>query len=367
MKKTNIFWMNSLIALASLSFAISYRFWWPLVLMALSLAIITCHKELWKPLFRFVVPAMAFLSVYLTLVPHSATLNSLFQMMDSHYSVRDQMMGYITNNYSTETKGFIYMLLFNQKDNKFYKDLINLNIAHLFVVSGLHISIFCIVTKKIVKNKYASLIVNMLFTLFIFYLTRFSISILRVFVALILGEALKDKFDSFQRTCIGGIIMLILFPFSCTSMSFALTMICTLFITYVINETDSRWLQFVIINFFTGLIILPITLSFNSKTNALYFLNNILFSNAIIIIYYFELLTCWIPFMFSINTSIINVVKSYMVELSDLQSFFYIKIDKIMIVGCYAILFSLWNYYEYKQNVYNMRNILYNNVYANNY
>ncbi len=368
MKKNAIFLTNSLIAITSLSFAIYYNFYWPLVLTGISLAFIMYHKELYKWALYLLLPSLVFVCLYTSFVPHYVTLSSLFSKVDRAIPIRNDMMSYINDNYNSESRDFIYMLMFNQKENHFYKDLINLNVAHLFVISGLHISIFCAAIKKLIKNEYACLVVNILFTVFIFYLTKFSISILRVLMTLIITQILKRfELDSFQRTCITGWAMFLLFPLSCTSMGFVLTMLCTLFITYVVNQTSNHWLQFILINLFTSIVILPITISFNSKVNVLYFLNNLLFSNAIIIIYYFELLTCWIPFMFSFNSDMIHVIRQYLSALSDLQSFVYIKITKPMIVACYAFMFCGWNCYEYKQNVYNTNNILYNKMYANNY
>ncbi len=367
MKKLNIFLLNSLIAIAALGFAINYKFWWTLLLVFACLLVLLLQKDLIKWTVVLLLPSLLFVALYTSFVPSIVTFKSLFQLIDKDIPIRSGMMSYIDLHYDAKSRDFIYMLLFNVKDNKFYKDLIALNIAHLFVISGLHISIFCNVAKKIIKNEYAALTLNVVFTLFIFYLTGFSISIFRVLTALIVAPVVKKwELNSFQKTCISGWSMFLMTPLSCISYGYVLSMLCTLFITYVINETDAHWLQFILINLFTSIVILPISISFNGKFNILFFLNNILFSNIIIIIYYIELLTCWIPFMFTINSDMIHVIRSYMSALSQLQAFINVHISKIAIVLSYFIQFSAWNCYEYKQNVYNARNIIYNKEYANN-
>ncbi len=367
MEKKSIFWMNALFLMASVAFAIWFNNPWILMIGFISLIVLICLKMPFKYFIGVIWPLTLVVAIYIIFVPRNANLKALFGLIEPTLQVRTKMMDYIGSIYSREPRDFIYMLLFNQKDNSFYKSLIDLNVAHLFVISGLHISIFCGIIDKLIKKKPISLTINILFTCFIFYMTQFSISILRVMITLIVGVIVRKKeLDSFIRTCITGMVMLVLFPTSCMNMSYILTIMCTLFITYVINETESHWLQFVLINFVTSLVIMPITISFNNKVNVLYFLNNLLFSDLIIVIYYFELLFCWIPFMVPMNTTMIHYIKIYMIELSNLQAFFKLKIKPIDIIIIYAFAFSGWNYYEYKQNIKKPCNILYNKMYANN-
>ncbi len=119
----------------------------------------------------FVLPCMAVVALYIVFVPQYVKLSTLFDMAEPHIKVRSQMMTYVDSLYNDESRDFIYMLLFNQKDNTFYKSLIALNVAHLFVISGLHISIFCGLIKKIFKKRYLNIPINLIFTFFIFYLT----------------------------------------------------------------------------------------------------------------------------------------------------------------------------------------------------
>ncbi len=64
------------------------------------------------------------------------------------------MVSYIDASYTETSSNFIQMLLFGIKHDYSLQNKINfLNIAQLFVVSGLHLQVFVNVTKKIIKNK----------------------------------------------------------------------------------------------------------------------------------------------------------------------------------------------------------------------
>ena len=350
--------LNILVVYASIALFFYFKVYAILAISVVTtIMVIYLNKKQWKQHLIFIGGLILVIGFSL-LMPYTYKLKDLFNLIDKNcYSLRNSMANYLSASYSENTSIFIKMLLLNIKNynSDIYDGINELNIAHLFVVSGIHINLFCLAISKLIKNKIVSNIIMMSFCLFIFYLTGFSISILRVFIYLIVKLIFKnDKYNSLSKTSITGLIILFIFIKDACSFSFILSMISSLFIAYINDNVKNNYIKITIITVTTNLILSPIIIGFNHQFNLLSFLNGFVLSYPILFLFYFELIMCWIPFMFSINDKLIHWVSDLLYKLSLEQNVIDVSISNNITVIIYFLILSSFDLsYLYKQKQIN--------------
>lgn len=123
------------------------------------------------------------------------------------------MINYLDKLYTGEINTLLKMLIFNLRDyhSEIYQNTKELNIVHLFTVSGLHISILITIIEKIFKKyKLFNFLFSFSILIFIIYLVNFSISSIRVLVTLIIKKISKEKLTGFNSSCLSGILIAII-------------------------------------------------------------------------------------------------------------------------------------------------------------
>ena len=123
------------------------------------------------------------------------------------------MINYLDKLYNGEINALLKMLIFNLRDyrSEIYQYTKELNIVHLFTVSGLHISILITIIEKIFKKyKLFNFLFSFSILIFIIYLVNFSVSSIRVLVTLIIKKISKEKLTGFNSSCLGGILIAII-------------------------------------------------------------------------------------------------------------------------------------------------------------
>lgn len=244
------------------------------------------------------------------LLKHEYNLKYLWNILDKtiHFNyLRSNLSDYLDQHYNKDTSVYLKLLLLNIKTYKheIINKLNNLNIIHLFVVSGIHISILnSLISKLLRKLRITNFIVNITTMLFLCYLSGFSISIIRVIINFIIKTFWKHK-NSFNTNLVTSIVINCLFINEVHNYGYLLSIICSLYITFLTNIIKSKIVLYLIINIFTSIIVLAIVNEFNIKINILYFINNMILSNIVLISYFVSLITCWIPFMFNIFENIV--------------------------------------------------------------
>lgn len=117
------------------------------------------------------------------------------------------------------------------ESKEIYQIAVNINVVHLFVISGFHISLFYTIITKLLGfmkvNEKAAMIIPLLPIGFYLYLLGFPLSATRALLLTLAGLInkvfLKKRFKSIDLLCVVMIAMLIYKPVQITSLSFVLT------------------------------------------------------------------------------------------------------------------------------------------------
>ncbi|WP_245576630.1 ComEC/Rec2 family competence protein [[Mycoplasma] imitans] len=250
------------------------------------------------------------------------TFKTLLDKIPKKYDLRKIIINYLDTNPNKESKGLLLLTLFNIKnsDNKFiYEQILNLSIAHLLVISGLHLSLINLVIQSILKKyKIAGNIASFSILFFYSYLLNFSYGVLRVLLCLLLnallGKYLKNKNFKFINLAISGIILLMLNPYAFMSYSYTLSylsvsVIYLIFQIKKLNNFVKSLIASVVINFILGGLII----NGYGKINLLTIFWSIILSPIIISLYFINLFLfpfniVW-PFLAWIHSLFLNVVK----------------------------------------------------------
>lgn len=110
-----------------------------------------------------------------------------------------------------------------------------MGVAHLFVVSGLHISFLNLIIKKTLKfSPFLSNTINVIFSSFYCFLLGMSFGVSRVFISNLLVFVPMKKFEnkSLVRLCYCGIIIYLINPFAVFDLGFQLSFIGTFTICF---------------------------------------------------------------------------------------------------------------------------------------
>ncbi len=266
--------------------------------------------------------------------------------------LRNTMIDHISCSYTKDTSDFILMLMFGVKNNHTLQNKINfLNIAQLFVVSGLHLQVFVDITKKLIKNKKINLTITVVILCFISYMTKFSISSERVIFLFLLNLNHHFKeLDIFQKTSINGIIIYFLNPLKATSYSFIMVHIALYTIGIITMYVSHKYLKWFLINLLVYLSLMPIVVNFNGIINLLSLLFSFIFSPLIIALYFFILVLGWIPHFVVVEFLVHSIIDFIDISFSYQQTLKYkFPIYLVLIfylLWCYSLtyLYSKKNY-----------------------
>ena len=178
-------------------------------------------------------------------------------LLETSNDIRIKIINFIING-GLNYKKITPLLLLGLKtiDTKeIYKLSIEMNIIHLFVISGIHISLFFFILNKIlfvfkINKNIISWISIVIIFIYIFIL-RFPISASRAFIFIFLKvinkTILKEKFKSLEILGFTMAFIFIVIPRSIYSLSFIFTFISTFFILLINQFT----FKFKIIKIFT--------------------------------------------------------------------------------------------------------------------
>lgn len=165
------------------------------------------------------------------------------------------------NNGRELYKKYAPLLLIGEKGNEskeVYKIALEMNVVHLFVISGFHLSLLNKLTNKIfkvikIKDKTGEAI-SLVVVLFYIYLLNSSISSLRAFLLLLFNYInkyyFKKKYSGLNVLNSVTITMMVIAPWSITSLSFIYTFIATYVVIFMNSfkyKTELRKWTFVCI------------------------------------------------------------------------------------------------------------------------
>lgn len=330
-----------------------------------------CWRKITVKQWLLLIGAVAVIIPICFLVPDNWNFKSLSSFLSNQYGnlyLRNIAINHLDEIYDFRTTELIKLLIFNEKQytSQTYLTYQNLGLLHLFVASGLHVSIITSLVSKFFRNhKKVASAINLVPVIIIWVLGNFSASILRIILLLTINLFSKpNKLSSFHKNCIVGIIICIFFVREAMSYSFILTMMCTLTINFMSNKIKTTWVLLVYINVVLFALTAPITISFNDQLNPFAALNSIAFSWFLLLVYFLELILCWFPFLTKVNGSVLSVIQEYFSNLSKIEPLIAVKIPPYIILGIYTGIFFFINYQAQQDFLNNKITINYNNLYV---
>ena len=240
------------------------------------------------------------------------------------------------------------------------KDSINsIGISHLFVVSGLHVSIIVLIIASICSKFKVNKIMEQVLTIIILFIylviTSFLISVIRVFLGQILKFLNKDnKILTFNLFCINIIIAMILFPLKVFSLSFILTYLIsgTIILSKQILKNKKNIVQMFLISIISTLITLPLILSISGSINILSIIYNLFYIPIVTyLILPSSIIVSFLPFLNIIYRYLI-ICFNFLINVNSKIIFgkiIFHSFNTVSILIYYFLLYLLLNKYELKK------------------
>jgi competence protein ComEC len=158
-------------------------------------------------------------------------------------------------------------------DNDIYNLYKDNGIAHLLAISGMHLSLFILILKKIfsfIKEKKQNIII-VLFLIFYLFLCNYTISMLRCFffyfISLI-NNLFNLRLNSIKKIILTGIIIILINPFNIFNVGFLYSYLISFGLILSNKFIKGNYLKkSLIISIISFLISLPITASLNYEIN----------------------------------------------------------------------------------------------------
>ena len=198
------------------------------------------------------------------------------------FYIHEAVNSYLDNHFDGLTRVYLKVFITGDSTELDKTELNNLGISHLFVISGLHVSLLLLIIQKITKllriNKKGQIIISLFFLTNYIFLTAFLVSVLRVAIGYLLKRCFKTS--RLDLISLNFIILILLNPYYLWQSSFILSYAIAFFLSIyqsfkitkirLLNKLLNMWILTCLIQLFT----LPIVSSFNPNLNILSMLIN---------------------------------------------------------------------------------------------
>ncbi|MFV0249958.1 MAG: DNA internalization-related competence protein ComEC/Rec2 [Bacilli bacterium] len=242
----------------------------------------------------------------------------------------------------------LFILGENNLDSEIYKNYQKIGVSHLFAISGMHISIICLILTKfldlIFKNKYIKFIILEIFLIIFLFLTNSPPSVVRAIFFLSSLKFLKlinVDLDTIYVLIIILIILLFLNPYYIFNLGFKFSFIISLTLIYcrkLFEKFTNYFIKVFIISLISFLVSIPIQINTFFEINLLSPLINILFVPFIsIFVFPLTIITFFIPFF----TPLLN----FFIIILEMSSKYLNNIDFFTIILCHINIYFLIFYY----------------------
>lgn len=295
------------------------------------------------------------------LVDHKFTLSSI------HYKIKD----YIDKRFPRKESSFLNTLVIGNDDTLNSEDIDKIGISHLFVISGLHVSILVMIINKILKFfKFNQNIINYITVILIglyVWLTNFLISVIRVFISLVFKTFFKlDKLDLIS---LNFIVVVLVNPYIIFSLSFILSYLIAFFMMLynikitikiknkILNKIVNYIVNTLLLTLLIQLLVLPFVISINPDFNLISILVNPIF---ILFVTYLYLPISFITVLFPVILPIysyITIIFEYLAKNSANIEFLCIPLGNINVLfkmlyyGVYYVLLISIETKKYKYSL----------------
>ena len=295
------------------------------------------------------------------LVDHKFTLSSI------HYQIKD----YIDKRFPRTESSFLNTLVIGNDDTLNSEDIDKIGISHLFVISGLHVSILVMIINRILKLfKFNQNIINYITVILIglyVCLTNFLISVIRVFISLVFKTFFKlDKLDLIS---LNFIVVVLVNPYIIFSLSFILSYLIAFFMMLynikitiniknkILNKIINYIVNTLLLTLLIQLLVLPFVISINPDFNLISILVNPIF---ILFVTYLYLPISFITVLFPVILPIysyITIIFEYLAKNSANIEFLCIPLGNINVLfkmlyyGVYYVLLISIETKKYKYSL----------------
>ena len=230
----------------------------------------------------FIFLLMSYIFIYCLFITNGKIFYMNLIEEQLNFSLRNNIVNYIYSNNDKRIADFINLTLFNTKidfGKQIYKDMIELSVSYLIVISGMHLSFISRVIEKFIKHKKISFVFNIIIFSWITYFLNFSYSILRVFISYLISKnRYLNKYDSINKLCICSLILILINPNCVNNISFQLTMLASLSIIWFNKISKNFWFKSIFLHIFINVLIFPVMVNINSNFSLMAFVYSCLFS-----------------------------------------------------------------------------------------
>ena len=234
------------------------------------------------------------------------------KLINHSNSINTKFFNFINDSNSKNYSNYTNLLLLGKKtenNKEIYNLLIELNILHLFVISGFHISLFFFILKKIfIKFKLSDEIssyISFLPILIYLFILNFPISSTRAFFYILLviinKNFLRNRFSSIELLSFLAVIFLFYNPYIVYSFSYIFTFLASFLILLVNRSNWNKKYKLITLPLFVYLGTLPISMKLNNFISILGFFWGLIFAPIIAIFYVTSL------FLFPFKNIMINI------------------------------------------------------------
>ena len=268
------------------------------------------------------------------------------------------LFDYYDNNYSTLSSSYLKALVLGDKstlEKETISNINNLGISHLFVVSGLHVSLLIgIITKiisKLFKEKQLGNIITTIILICYSLMTNLMVSVLRVVIAYIIKN-INQKYDLHLTTLdilsIVTMILLIINPYYIYTSSFILSFSLTyaLIIGNKLLDEKSYLKSLIKMSIYCQIVSIPLSYNFNNKLNILSIIFNLIFVPFVSYIFLpISLIVSFLPFLNNFYELVIKIFEKVVYLSTNLSIYInlpYVNILYVMVfIGLIYILFKM--------------------------
>lgn len=198
-------------------------------------------------------------------------------------NLRNLAVQYININYkNSDISDLVKLILFNIKTGfgiTLYNNLKLLSVAHIIVVSGLHLNFLINFINFIFRKKIITVPINILSLFIVSSFLNFSISSIRVTLTYIISlyPKMKDK-SEFTKVWLSAVIIIFFGPNQIFNLGFQMSFLSTIAILLVCRIYKKAFLKNLLINFSVNVYIFPLIIKITNKFSLWSFLYSLLFS-----------------------------------------------------------------------------------------
>jgi len=273
--------------------------------------------------------------------------------VSEHNGFRMRVFSYINENFS-ESKPYIKTFILADKSdfNDSQQALIsNLGIAHLFAISGLHISFISatlfFIGQKMIKNPIVLEITLSLFILMFMVLTAFTPSVMRagfMSVILLFNKRFRLGYSPIDVLSMLWIVFLIMNPFSHYNTGFTLTFVVTFMLLLIQPKLKHMhpFKQSFVISLLAFLVTLPIISAMFAEINIMTIVFNLIFVPLMMLVI---LPLTYLTFFFAFLEPILVIgIKGYESIMQITDQYLSVKIDYFIPPGLVSVFYYVFYY-----------------------